>query len=73
MISHDTQLLLAELRQKARDNTTTPEELRQALVLLRGDRTRAQATSSKAKGAKAAKAATKDIDSDGLLDELEGL
>lgn len=71
MISHETQALLAELRAKARDGSASPTELRQALILLRGDRTAAQATSSKSRTTKAA--ATKGVDSDALLNELGGL
>lgn len=59
------------LRQKARDNQLTLEETREALQYLRGDRARAQATSTKSRGTKAA--GKKAVDSDGLLGELDGL
>ena len=73
MVSQETQILLAELRAKARDNTATPDELRQALNLLRGDRTRAQVTSSTSKTKVAAGKAKANVNSDDLLSELEGL
>ena len=73
MISMQTQELIASLRAKARDNTASLEELRQAFNLLREDRARAGAVSSKAKTEKATAAAAKNVDSDGLLDELGGL
>lgn len=72
MISQDTQLSIAEYRNLARNGEATVEQLRAALLKLRGDRTRAQTTSTKAKTTKAAKVADKDIDSDALLDQLKG-
>ncbi len=71
MISPETQMTIAEYRALARDGTASVEQLRRALQLLRGDRTRAQTTSTKAKTTKAAKAADKDIDSDALLAQLK--
>jgi len=71
MISAETSLRIQTLRAKAMSDTATTEELREALNLLRGDRTRASATSTKAKTTKAA--AAKPIDSDDLLNELGGL
>ena len=73
MISTETTLSLAEYRALARDDKADINQLRQALTLLRGDRVRAQTTSTKAKTTRAAKVADKDIDSDALLNELKGL
>jgi len=59
---------ITELRQRARDNTITLEEMREAITLMRGDRVRAAATSLKSRTKKADKAAAaKTIDSDALL------
>lgn len=55
-------------RQKARDGTLTQDEMREAIVALRGDRTAAHATSAKAKAGR-----KKPVNSDDLLAELDGL
>jgi hypothetical protein len=73
MVSQEVQLQLAEIRAKSREGTATRDELRRALELLRGDRTRAGEASGKAKTTRAAKTADKNINSDDLLSELEGL
>lgn len=65
----ETQLRLQEIRQKSLCNTATVEELREAMTIMRGDRAKAAAVSSKSKTTKAAKA--KPIDSDDLLSELD--
>ncbi len=70
-MTNDMILQLAEWRQKARNNELSPEELRQAIIALREDRVRADATSKTSKGKSAA--AKVKPDSDKLLDELEGL
>lgn len=61
---------IAELRQKAREGTITLEETKEALSLLRADRTNAQATSTTSRSKKAPKAP---VNADDLLSELEGL
>lgn len=71
--STETILSLAEYRQLAREGKATTEQLRRAVELMRGDRQRAQATSTKAKTAKAKVAADKNIDSDDLLSQLGNL
>jgi hypothetical protein len=73
MYSQATQEQIIAWRTKARDGTLTREEMKQAIDILRADRKRAGETSAKSKTKKAATAAKKDIDSDGLLDELAGL
>lgn len=70
--SQDTQLSLAQYRALARNGEATVEQLREALRLVRGDRIRAGATSTKAKATKATAAKKVDIDSDALLAELGG-
>jgi hypothetical protein len=65
---------ITELRQRARDNTITLEEMREAIALMRGDRVRAAATSLKSRTKKADKAqAAKAIDSDALLQSFMSL
>lgn len=60
---------LSELRVKQRAGVQLSiEEMREALALMRDGREKAQATSTKSKSTKAAKA--KPVDSDALLDEL---
>lgn len=64
---------LAILREKSRNNTITQEEMREAIALMREGRVAAAATSAKAKSTKSAATAKKNINSDDLLKELEGL
>ena len=73
IVSNEQIETIAELRQRARGNgpPLDRETLKRALALLRGDRTRAGAVSSKARTVKAS--AGKAIDSDALLGELDGL
>jgi hypothetical protein len=73
MYSQATQEQIMIWRAKARDGTMTIEEQRDAIAHMRADRKRAGETSGKARTTKAKTAAKKDIDSDGLLGELEGL
>jgi hypothetical protein len=73
LVSQETLLQIATIRTKAREGTATREELRQALELMRADRTRAGDVSGKVKTTRAAKTAEKNIDSDALLGELGGL
>lgn len=63
----ETSAKLQLWRQKAIDGTLTKEEMRDAIILLREDRVRAAAVSTKSKVKKAP------IDTDALLGELEGL
>lgn len=71
---------IAVLRQRTRDNALTINEMREAVVLMRGDRERAAKVSAKArapkepkqpKEPKAAKTAKKPIDTDALLSQLD--
>jgi hypothetical protein len=57
-------------RQKAAEGTLTLEEMRQAILALRGDRRGAAVASEKSRKAKAPKA---EVRADDLLSELEGL
>ena len=60
-------------RQKAREGTMTVEEYREVIAALRQDRVAAAGASASSKERKATAKAKKDIDSDGLLNELDGL
>ena len=60
-------------RQKAREGTLSADEMREAIAALRQDRVAASATSAAAKERKSTARAKKDINSDAMLDELEGL
>lgn len=71
IVSPGTQESLAELRYRARNEPLDLASLKCALALMRGDRSRAAATSGKARTVKAT--AKKGVDTDGLLDELENL
>lgn len=73
MYDQATQERLAILRQKTADNTITKEELTEAIVLMRQGRVAASATSAKAKATKSVATAKKNIDSNDLLSELDGL
>lgn len=61
---------IAMLRAKARENTLTPDEMKEAIQLLRQGRVAAAGTSAKSKATKASKAP---VNSEALLNELEGL
>lgn len=67
--SPEVQARIGILRQKAREGTLTLEESREAVRFLREDRVLAQATSTKSRTTKAAKAAA--VNSDDLLSELD--
>jgi hypothetical protein len=71
--SPEIQQKVAEWRQRARGigPPLTIEEMRAAVQAIRGDRVRAAESSAKSRSTKAAKA--KPINSDELLNELEGL
>lgn len=77
MISAETQARLAILRQKARDNTITQEEMKEAIQLMRTERVGASAVSAAAKATKATaktKAAPKaKPNGDDLLSELDSI
>jgi len=65
---------LSLLRQKARDNTITMEEIRESIGLMREGRTQAAKTSATSKArTSTAKAKKAPIDSNDLLSELDGL
>lgn len=68
-LTPEGQLKVQLWRQKSREGTLTPEELREAIIFLRQDRVTAAATSEKSRAKKAKPAAN----SDDLLNELEGL
>lgn len=68
-LSLETAARIAQLRVKAADGTLTQEDMREAVLLLRGDRRSAAAASDTARRAKA-KAAIPDADD--LLNELGG-
>lgn len=60
-------------RQKAREGTLTQDEMKEAILILRADRKGASATSAASREKKAAGRAKANINSDSLLDELDGL
>lgn len=64
---------LALLRAKARDNTMTQEDMREAIKIMREDRMGAAVTSAKAKERTATSRAKKNVDSDDLLSQLDGM
>lgn len=64
---------ILELRQKVLQNQATPEELKEGLALLRRSREGAHAASATSRSAKSTAAAKKNINSDALLGELDGL
>lgn len=70
MITPELQSKITIWRQKAREGTLTPAEMREALQALAQDRVRAAGTSAKARTKKAGKAA---VNSDDLLSELDGI
>lgn len=67
MTTPEIQSRIAILRAKAEDNTATLDEMKEAVRLLRGDRTSAAVTSEKSRRTKA-KAEVKSADA--MLDEL---
>lgn len=71
MYTPEIQSKVAEYRLKAREGTLTREEMKDALVILRQGREAASTTSDKAKTKKAA--AKKTVNSDDLLNELDGI
>lgn len=61
------------LRQKITQGTITQEELKEGMALLRLQREGAHATADGARTKRASAAAKKNINSDALLGELDGL
>lgn len=72
-ISPEAQAQVQLWRQKAREGSLTQDEMRQAIAILRQDRVAASGTSDKAKTTRATSRAKKNINSDDLLGELDGL
>ena len=60
-------------RQKARDGSLTQDEMREAIAALRQDRAGAAATSAASRERKATAKAKASVNSDDLLNELDGL
>lgn len=60
-------------RQKAREGTLTQEEMREAIAALRQDRIGAAGVSAASRERKATARAQKNVNSDDLLSELDGL
>jgi len=73
-VTPETKEKIRQWREKVLNGTITREELREALALMREDRTAFSTTARAAKrsgGTKKAKAS--DVDADALLDELDNL
>lgn len=64
---------LAVLRSASRERPLTMEEMREAIKIMREDRTNAAATSATSKARTSTAKAKKNIDSDDLLSQLDGL
>lgn len=73
MYTPQESLEIQQYRQKVNAGTITKEELQHALALLRKGRAGAAATSAASKERKSSAAAKKNINSDNLLGELDGL
>jgi hypothetical protein len=71
--SPETQAKIQLWRQKAREGTLTQEEMREAIVALRQDRVGASGVSAASREKKATAKAKKNVNSDDLLNELDGL
>lgn len=71
--SQELQAKIQLWRQKAREGTLTQEEMREAIAALRQDRIGAAGTSATSRERKAAARAQKNVNSDDLLSELDGL
>ena len=72
-LSPEAQVQVQLWRQKAREGTLTQDEMRQAIALLRQDRINAATTSAASREKKATTRAKKNVNSDDLLSELDGL
>lgn len=73
MHSPELQAKVQLWRQKSREGTLTQEELREALAALREGRLQAAATSATSKARTAKTRANAAVNSDDLLNQLEGL
>lgn len=73
MYTIEMQQRMAEIRQKALNNTATKEDMQEAIMIMRQGRVAAAATSAKAKTTKSTATAKKNINSNDLLSELDGL
>lgn len=69
-VTEDLSAKIQLWRQKAKDNTLTPEEMREAIKALRAGRLAAAGSASGGKKAHVAKAP---VDGDALLSELESI
>lgn len=72
-LSPEAQAQVQLWRQKAREGTLTQDEMRQAIATLRQDRINAATTSATSREKKASTRAKKNVNSDDLLSELDGL
>lgn len=64
---------LAVLRNKARENTLSQEDMREAIKIMREDRVGAAASSAASKARTSTARAKKNVDSEDLLSQLDGL
>lgn len=67
-VSPEMMVKVAEWRTKAREGTLTQDEMREAIVFLRGERTAAQPSATSRKSPSKAP-----VDSKSLFDELDNL
>lgn len=73
-LSQEAQARIGVLREKARNNTITQDEMREAIQMMRQDRVGAATASAGAKERKATASKKKaPVNSDDLLSELDGL
>jgi hypothetical protein len=68
--SPEVQMRLETLRQRAREGTLTQDEMKEAIVMLRGDRARMAPATGGSRTTKAVKAKSGKPDADDLLAEL---
>lgn len=73
MFTPQQSLQIQAWRKKVSAGTITKEELREAMELLRQGRAMAHETSATSRARKSTTAAKKNVDSDKLLGELDGL
>lgn len=69
-MSPDVQARIVILRQKAIDGTLTQEEMREGIILMRGDRKAAAASVASSGAKRTAKAKAEIKSADEMLDEL---
>ena len=72
-ISMEFQAQIQIWRQRAREGTMTQDEFKQAFAHLRQDRVRASEVSAASKARKSTATAKKNVNSDDLLSELDGI